>query len=190
MIIATIGHVQVEQDPETLTVTWESGSDVDADGANGQAKGPFAYRFDNRGLDVLADAGWPNSGWRNVFEIDASGHPKTDGRGNIYSKTSYMPPVDAYDIPYAVVNPIVRLAAKGIILGCHAVISYRNRIIQAVVADVGPENKIGEMSIAAARALGIPDSPRTGGVDSGVSWYLYPGSPAIVDRVTYELRPA
>ena len=35
--------------------------------------------------------------------------------------------------------------------------------MKGVVADIGPPNKIGEASIAMARALGIGHSPRTGG---------------------------
>jgi hypothetical protein len=42
------------------------------------------------------------------------------------------------------------------------------KIVNAIYADVGPSNKIGEGSIALAEALAIPSSPRTGGVSSGV----------------------
>lgn len=190
MIIAQIGNVEVDQDPETLIISWHSGTDIDADGSNGQNGGPFAYRFDNKGLDLLANAGWPHGGWRSIFQTDIDGHPKTDGKGNIFSMTSYTPPVDAWAIPYAVVNPTVRRNAKGVVLGCHAVITYESVSVHAVVADVGPGNKIGEMSVAAAGMLRIPGNPRTGGVDSGVTWYLYPGTPAVVKDQIYELKPA
>jgi hypothetical protein len=187
MTIATIAGVEVDQNDEGV-LTWKSGTDIDADGANTV---PFAYRFDDRGTDVLRDAGYPHGGWQSVLEVDQNGHPKTDGNGNIYSKTSYMPPVDANLVPYVVVNPIVRARARGIVLGCHAVLTYGSRVVAAVVADVGPENKIGEMSIAAAKALGIPGGPRGVGDLSGpISWHLYPGVPAVVNGSTYELKPA
>jgi RecA/RadA recombinase len=50
------------------------------------------------------------------------------------------------------------------------------KIVNAIYADVGPSNKIGEGSIALAEALGIPSSPRTGGVSSGIMYVVFPGS--------------
>ena len=188
MTIAIIEGVEVEQNDEGVVVYSTRGTDIDADGANTV---PFAYRFDDRGTDVLRDAGYPHGAWQDVLEVDDNGHPKTDGKGNIFSKTSYIPAVDANLVPYSVVNPIVRKRARGIVLGCHVVISYGSKAVAAVVADVGPEGKIGEMSIAAAKALGIPGGPRGVGDLSGpVTWHLYPGIPALVNGVTYDLVPA
>jgi hypothetical protein len=44
------------------------------------------------------------------------------------------------------------------------------------------------MSIACAKALGIPESPLTGGVESGVSYEIQPGVPAWVNGITYDLQ--
>jgi hypothetical protein len=197
MIIARIGKVVVTQNSDG-SVTWVSGADIDADGANGQAGGPFAYRYpDDDGFDRLVDAGWPSEGWQSVLYPDGSGHPLTDGNGNAYSKTSLILPgnvpnraVDAFSVPYVVVNPHVQQNASGVVLGCLATISKSGKTVDAVVADVGPGNKIGEISVAAAKALGIPDSPLTGGVSSGVSFTLYPGKAAVVNGVTYPLQKA
>ena len=46
----------------------------------------------------------------------------------------------------------------------------------AVYADVGPANKIGEGSIALAAALGVPSSPKSGGVAHGIVSIVFPGS--------------
>jgi len=46
----------------------------------------------------------------------------------------------------------------------------------AVYADVGPASKIGEASIALAAALGVPSSPKTGGVGHGIAYIVFPGS--------------
>jgi hypothetical protein len=49
---------------------------------------------------------------------------------------------------------------------------------------------IGELSIAAAEQLGIPSSPRHGGVNSGVLFEFWPGQPAKVNGEDYDLQPA
>jgi len=46
------------------------------------------------------------------------------------------------------------------------------------------------LSIAAAHALEIPESPRTGGVSDGVQFELWPGTEVTIDGITYELQPA
>jgi hypothetical protein len=46
----------------------------------------------------------------------------------------------------------------------------------AVYADVGPANKIGEGSIALAAALGIPSSPKSGGLGHGIVYIVFPAS--------------
>ena len=198
-IIATIRSVRVIQEDDDR-VHWQSGAAVDADGANGQNGNPFAYRYPtNDGLDdIHGSAGYPNGSWQDILVDDGSGHPLTDGNGNAYSQTTYtwrgrsiaMRAVDATAVPYVVVNPHVRRNAKGVVIGRKAVISYQGNSVDAVVADVSGPNEIGEISIAAASALGIPSSPRRGGVDNGVQFELWPGTPAVVNGEAYLLQPA
>jgi len=200
IVIATIQGIPVTQDTATSRVYWQSGANVDADGANGQNGNAFAYRYpDNKGLDdIYSSAGYPSENWQNVLYNDGSGHPLTDGNGNAYSKTTYTWPgvsiaaraVDATFVPYVVVNPYVQMNAVGVVIGCKAVVTYNGTSVDAVVADVSAGNQIGELSIAAAVALGIPSSPRTGGVGSGVQFEFWPGTPAVVNGVTYLLQPA
>jgi len=202
--LAVINGVTVVQDNDGR-VHWQSGAAVDADGANGQNGNPFAYRQDDTGLDALANAGYPNKSWRDVLVVDpGTDQPTDDGNGNWYSSTTYIWKdrpletryVDATAVPYVVVNPRVRAKAKGVVIGCKARVTYkrkkkkRKEKIDAVVADVGGGNDIGEMSIAAAKMLGIPDSPRHGGVDSGVSFEFWPGKAAVVNGEAYELQLA
>jgi hypothetical protein len=87
------------------------------------------------------------------------------------------------------VNPIVRCNATGVVIGCKARLTYNGASIDAVVADVSGAGDIGEISIAAAEILGIPSSPRTGGVPSGVSFELWPGQAATIDGEAYQLQP-
>jgi hypothetical protein len=87
-------------------------------------------------------------------------------------------PLNADVDRYIVVPPAIIEGVQGIVLGCRAVVSYNGATTEAVVGDVGPRSKLGEISIATAKALGIPWSPISGGVDSGVSYTLWPGIPA------------
>ena len=79
---------------------------------------------------------------------------------------------------YCVVPPQIIMGVPGIVLGCKGQITYQGTTISAVVGDIGPHSKLGEMSIAAAAALGIPSSPTTGGIEGqgpGVHYQLWPG---------------
>jgi hypothetical protein len=195
--IAKIKGVSVVQDDDGR-VHWTCGSAVDADGSNGQNGNPFAYRTDNKGLDLLANAGFPDGGWQGVLLDHGDGTPTSDGNGNLYSQTTYAWKgrpittrfVDATAIPYAVVNPIVRKKAFGVVIGCRARITFQNKSIDAVVADVSGSHDIGELSIEAAKQLGIPDSPRHGGAPEGVLFEFWPGSAAVLQGAIYELQRA
>ena len=181
-------------------VHWRSHATIDADGANGQNGNPFAYRLDNKGLDdIHASAGYPSGGWKNVLINDGAGHPLTDADGNCFSSTTYSWPgrtvatryVDATFVAYVVVNPIIRIQARGVVIGCKARLTYKNTSIDAVVADVSERSAVGELSIAAGEALGFKDATaRDGGVDSGVTYEFWPGTAAVVNGETYLLQPA
>ncbi len=197
--LATIDGVSVTQEVDGR-VHWQSHATIDADGANGQNGNPFAYRLDNKGLDdIHGSAGYPDSGWKSVLINDGSGHPLTDADGNCYSSTTYRWKgrgvktryVDSTVVPYVVVNPIIRMVAKGVVIGCRARVTYKGKTVDAVVADVSGRGRIGELSIAAGKALGFrSSSPRIGGVDSGVTFEFWPGTPAVVNGENYELQPA
>lgn len=195
--LATIKGIEVNQDSDRR-VYWTGGAAVDADGANGQHGNDFAYRADNKGLDNYKNAGYPTGGWHNVLLDNGSGKPLDDGNGNWYSQTTYAWKgrpigtryVDSTFVPYVVVNPLVRKYAAGIVIGCRAWLTYKGKGVEAVVADVSGSSDIGELSIAAAVALGIPSSSRTGGVTKGVSFEFWAGTPAYVNGETYELQRA
>ncbi|MEU4237090.1 glycoside hydrolase family 75 protein [Actinoplanes sp. NPDC026619] len=67
-------------------------------------------------------------------------------------------------------------SSSGIKPGSVAAIIYNNKIVYAVFADEGPSNIIGEASYATAKALGINPDPENGGVASGVTYIVFPGS--------------
>lgn len=89
---------------------------------------------------------------------------------------------------YIVVPPAIIQGVAPIVLGCQAYVSYKGARVSAVVGDIGPHKKLGEASIATARSLGIPSSPLTGGVESGVDYTIMPGVPAVVDGKHYQLQ--
>lgn len=92
---------------------------------------------------------------------------------------------------YVVVPPAIIRGVKPVVLGCQARVRYRGTSVTAVVADIGPAAKLGEISVALAKALGIPDSPVSGGVEEHVVYYvLSPGVAACVDGRRYKLQPA
>jgi hypothetical protein len=179
-------------------VHYTAGATIDADGANGQNGGAVAYRVDDAGSDALANAGMARQGarivckhdWaRSVVILGADNEPRIFADGLIASMTWYRHPfraaddpaayVDAETVPYIVVPPMIVKRTVGVVRGCLSRVSYRGQHVECVVADLGPANKIGELSIAAARKLGIPSSPRHGGVeDPEVDYELWPGRAA------------
>lgn len=128
-------------------------------------------------------------------------HVDADGSGGNPHHDPYFQPetslkhegvsLNAEIVPYVVVPPAVVHSVAGIVLGCKASVLYGNRTVAAVVGDIGPATKLGEVSVACARVLGMNPSPINGGVDDHVVHYLiWPGVPAVVDGVTYQLQPA
>ncbi|CCI25442.1 MAG: glycoside hydrolase family 75 protein [Dolichospermum sp.] len=181
-----IGGHSVWQIAGQTAFFYQSKMSIDADGA------PNAYHPDNIGLDDLKNAGYPNtSWWKNILVPDpqnpnrAYEQPSGPYQGYFVSMTALQDGtkaktdpsryVDSTRIPYIVLPGGGSAGAK---LGDFAVVfnGKNGKIVNGIYADVGPSNKIGEGSIALAEALGIPSSPRTGGVSSGIMYVVFPGS--------------
>ena len=161
---------------QDLVVRWTAGLMIDADGAY------RAYHPDGvSGLDNLKNAKRKDGSWVGVV-LGTDGLPVIQGpkdpapgfyvsgtalQDKRKAKTDPLRYVDSETVPYIAVPNL--LLQAGLTLGDVALVEYRGRRQVAVVADVGPAGKLGEGSIALAKALGIPSSPRNGGVSSGVS---------------------
>lgn len=92
---------------------------------------------------------------------------------------------------YIVVPPVIPKSVKGIVLGSQAIVVNRRngKRSPAVVGDIGPSTKDGEISVALAVALGINPNPNTGGEDSAVIEYtIEPGVAAVVNGKAYDLQ--
>jgi len=204
----------IEQDDGS--VTFAAGATLDGDGANGQFGGPPCYApssYQGHTLDVLANAGGPGN-WYGVV-TDNNGKPfvqkQTDPCPAAYvSATSLhlpdqngqsLPPsspfkyVDSATVPFIVVPPMIIKGVQPIVLGCRCVVTNtkNNQSTEAVVADQGPHNHIGEISVACAKAIGIPlgkpHEANGGGADAPrIQYQLFPGTPAVVNGVTYPLQ--
>jgi len=167
---------------------YKAGMAIDADGAF------RAYHPDNRlGLDTIEHAGSPGNWWALATDTGkTSGHPvvqRSDdpAPGYYVSMTSLFDAnipnesdphrfVDAASIPYVVLPPVGFKHAK---LGDFAsVINLQNgKVVGAIIADESaPDLKMGEGSIALASALDIDSNPRSGGIEHGVDYIIYPGS--------------
>lgn len=173
-----------------------AGATIDADGS------PRAYHpLDRPGLDHLANAGHPGNWWgiatRNGKPfVQTTGDPAP---GFYVSTTSLQRPgfkssdprryIDSEITPFIVVPNQFRRIFKGIVLGCLAEIEYKGRSVQCVIADTGPADHLGEMSIAAAKAVGIPANAKRGGVESGVLYKFWPGVAATINGETFRLVP-
>lgn len=129
--------------------------------------------------------------WTADFDVDCDG-----GLGAIcMSDPDYMASTSAVDsrgryldastLPFIVI-PLVSsrfsYAAHGIRTGQVALVMYRDRMVFGIFGDAGPASIIGEASFAMAEALGIPSSPRSGGVDSGVTYLVFTDATARVTR--------
>lgn len=213
--IGTIhGNAIIEQDDGS--VTFSAGATIDGDGASGQFGGPPCYApasYGGQTLDILANAGSPGD-WYGVV-TDKSGAPIVqgpndpcpgayvsatslrllDGNGKFLPASSPFAYVDSWTVPFIVVPPMIISGVAGIVMGCRCVVTNtaNGQSVEGVVADGGPPDHLGEISVACAKAIGIPTGtthPANGGGANSpqIQYQLFPGVPAVVNGVTYPLQ--
>jgi hypothetical protein len=127
--------------------------------------------------------------WTADMDIDCDG-----GRGSVcMSDPDYMPDtsgvdshgaaLDASTLPFIVIplaSTRFRYADYGIRTGQVALVVYNGHMQFGIFGDAGPSSILGEASYAMAAALGIPNNPSTGGVDSGVTYLVFTDATARV----------
>jgi hypothetical protein len=217
-IIGTIhGSDIIEEDD--LSVTFSSGATLDGDGANGQFGGDPCYApssYSGKTLDDIRNAGGPGNWFGVVTDTGKeTGTPIVQGLGDprpgaYVSATSLHLPgadgkplphsspfkyVDSATVPFIVVPPMIIKGVTGIVMGCRAVVTNtkNGKKTEAVVADGGPSNHLGEISVACAKAIGVPTGTthpaNGGGADApDIHYQLFPGVAAVVNGVTYPLQ--
>lgn len=181
--IYTVAGVPIQVLGDGPTFFYKSYMANDADGA------PKAYHKENsKALDNLGNAGHPGNWWGIVTDNDkANGTPVVQGPndpapgyyvsatalGNRhFARTDPRRYVDSSTIPYislpghsAVLK--ARLGDLAMVINGH-----NGKRSGAIYADVGPAKKIGEGSIALARALGMNESARTGATSQKIVIYV------------------
>jgi hypothetical protein len=175
---------------------FEAGMSIDAGGA------PHAYHPDGKsGLDDLRNAGGPGN-WYGVVTDNGQpdGNPvvqtSTDPAPGFYvsytslqdsnkKKNNPLRYVDSETIPYIVVPPQLLTGMAGVKLGDFAtVLNTKNQKLQhAIVADLGPRNRIGEGSIALAKAIGVPLGAQAGVVEALAARVLGDSSSVLKDAL-------
>jgi hypothetical protein len=165
---------------------------IDADGA------PNAYHPEDRGIDALANAGFPNGGWKSILAVGPLDpakpfvQPAGPFAGFFVSKTTLQDPtraetdparyVDSTRVPYLVFpGAFHALTGTGTMGDLAMVRNLRSdAVTAAIVADGGPKNApLGEVSIQLATRLGgVNVNPRNGGgMPRGPFLYaLFPGT--------------
>ena len=178
---------------------------IDADGA------PNAYHPQDRGIDALANAGFPNGGWKSILAVDPHDparpfvQPAGPFAGFFVSKTTLQDPtraetdparyVDSTRVPYLVFpGAFHALTGTGTMGDLAMARNLRTgAVTAAIVADGGPRNApLGEVSITLATNLGgVNVNPRNGsGMPRGPFLYalfprtrLTPKWPATIEAI-------
>jgi hypothetical protein len=107
-----------------------------------------------------------------------------------YNNGKYL---NADKVPYIVVPPLIIENVDPIVLGCMglAINLTKGYVASAIVGEVGPGSKIGEGSCELCRRIGLDPNPNHGGTLAHIIHYiLWPGIPAVIDGVTYQLQPS
>jgi hypothetical protein len=165
---------------------FEAGMTIDADGAY-EAYHPVP----GKGLDFLGNGGEPGNWWALVTDTGKkTGKPVVQGPtdpapGFYISMTSLQDKtknrvdptryVDSSSIPFYV---LPGNKTNGAALGDFGyVINPKNgKACGCLYADSGPAGRIGEGSVALAKALGIPNSPKHGGIGHGLAYVVFTGT--------------
>lgn len=143
-----------------------------------------AYEDSENGpCHVMADAD---------IDVDGSGDPHGDHDFQNDTTLHYEGKALDSDVDKWMVlpGPLIE-GVEGIVIGCQGMVHYRGNSCPVVVGDRGPKTKIGEISRAVAKVLGINPSPTIGGVDdASVRYEWTPGVAALVDGRQYTLKPS
>lgn len=178
--LTTIENFDVYTHNPSGAILYRAKFAVDADGC------PRAYGPNDSGLDWTANAGYPGNWWGIVTDIN--GDPIIQGAGDPfpgmyvsstslvqsgYSNSNPLRYVDSENIPF-IALPSALLSLANISLGDLAYV--RNTITGltsfAYFVDGGPAGKLGEGSMFLASAIGLNNSPKTGGTSQPIIDYV------------------
>jgi Fungal chitosanase of glycosyl hydrolase group 75 len=150
--------------------------------------GVSIYEFLQPALRLQWDAGM-------TIDCDGSGgNPDNDPYFQPHTSLKHDgESLNAYEVPFVVVPPFVIGCVKPVVMGCAAVVINLSdgQATVAVVGDCGPTKKIGEASCKCASEIGLDGDPNRGGTEKKIVRYMiWPGVPAYVNGVAYDLQPS
>jgi hypothetical protein len=125
--------------------------------------------------------------WKADMDIDCDGQRTTQCNENtdccFQNDTAFHQsdgkPLSSAVLPYIVVpssSSIWKFKSSMLNGAAACAVIFKNKVEYAVIGDTGPTQIIGEASFATAAALGIDPDPKTGGVDSGVTYICFKNS--------------
>jgi hypothetical protein len=143
--------------------------------------------------DDLNIANRPSFFWFGDADNDVDGSPywSKDPAGQPGTRwTLHGAPINGDIFPFIVVPPQIIKVTDEIVGCCQGEVTYQGIVVPCVVGDSGPFSKIGELSPAALRGLGLP-APQNGngGLDrQEILYRIWPGVPANVNGIQFELQ--
>lgn len=133
-------------------------------------------------------------------DIDRDGQPSPPNSGPYYDP-DFQPdtflhgpdgrPLSAYQVPYIVVPPLICQRTRGLVMGalCRVENITNGMSCDSVVGDIGPHDKLGEISPKCAMEVGVNPNPEHGGTHAHIIHYtIYVGKPAVINGVPYQLK--
>ncbi|ADD41528.1 peptidoglycan-binding protein [Stackebrandtia nassauensis] len=151
------------------------------------SNGEYAEDADGSGSIPVCKSAGGAVHWKSDFDIDCDGQRTDECNENTdpswQNETAFPQsdgqPLNSATLPHIVV-PLPSdkwdYKGEGIEGGTVAAVTYEDKVVYAVVGDLGPKPIIGEGSYALAEALGIDPDPATGGVSGKVvDFILFPG---------------
>jgi hypothetical protein len=162
----------VEHPPEDLEVLLKVGA------TRIYANEEMDYVMFKSDLDICNDGSGP-----------AHGDPHHQSQTAYYNGGKFL---NADKDKYIVIPPQIRQVVPGVVMGCQGKLTNleTGEFTPAVVGDIGPDDKTGEASYCAAKAVNPDITHNTGHKSTFYLYELWPDVPAVVDGKTYKLEPA
>ncbi|HEX3773211.1 MAG TPA: glycoside hydrolase family 75 protein [Polyangiaceae bacterium] len=177
LLALTQNCTTANQIPNSHTYKLDNGSSTSIcslKGGTGNAGGAIYYTADmDIDCDGLTTTHCPGTG----ADMDCCYQDETSFHGPNSASDKDGPQLASENTPYVVVPQDVQFPGLDQNNGGNIVaVIYNNQLEFGVFGDQGPSDIIGEASVRTANGLGIPSSPASGGVGSGVTYIVFVGA--------------
>jgi len=129
-------------------------------------------------LDICNDGSGPSHG-----------DPSYQSQTAYYNHGKYL---NADEDKFIVIPPQIRAMVAPVVMGCQSRLTNLKTGVahDAVTGEIGPKNKTGEAAYCLAKIINPSITHNSGDKGLNYLYELFPGVPATVDGVKYELEPA